>query len=189
VAKAIVDERGPDGVTMGTVAERAEVTRALVYKHFENRESLLLALYRREARALDHHIRRRVEAAEGGFEPKLRAFVGACLDAVGEHGRFFTPLRSLGGNPSAREQQRRRDRRTTRYFAALAVEEYGIDERTAASAIGVLFSGIQALLSQMRHRPGEPQRQRLETLYVEMTIGALGRLAEVTAQPATAGRR
>lgn len=185
VAKHILEESGPGAVTMGTVAERAEVTRALVYKHFENKEALLVDLYRREARALDRHIRRRVEAADDGFEPKLRAFVRACLDAVGEYGRFFTPLRSVGNDPSARQQQRRWDRRTSGYFAGLAAEEFGIDEPTARTAMGVLLSGIQSLLSQMWRAPGDPQRASLERTYVEMTIGALSRLAEVDGPPVT----
>lgn len=182
VTKAILNEHGPSGVTMGTVAEQAEVTRALVYKHFENKDALLVELYQREAAALDRQIRERVGAAPEGFEPKLRAFVGACLDAVGEHSRFFTPLRSVGANPSRRRQQRRWDRRTSGYFVELATKEFGIDERAAASAIGVLFMGIQALLSEMRRSPGEAQRDYLETTYVEMTIGALTRLAARPAQ-------
>lgn len=185
-AKAIVEQSGPGAVTMGSVAERADVTRALVYKHFENKEALLVELYRREARALDRHIRQRVEASPEGFEPRLRAFVGACLDAVGEHGPFFAPLRSLGSDPSHRQQQRRWDRRTSGYFAQLAVEEFGIDERTARSAMGVLFSGIQSLLSQMRRSPGETQREALEQTYVEMTIGALERLSRRGPQPTAA---
>lgn len=179
VTKQILDEHGPAGVTMGTVAERADVTRALVYKHFENRDALIAELYLREAAALDRTIRERVGVAPDGFEPKLRAFVGACLDAVGEHSRFFAPLRSAEASPSRRRQQRRWDRRTSGYFVELAMEEFGIDERAATSAIGVLFMGIQALLSEMRRSPGQAQRDHLETTYVEMTIGALARLATV----------
>jgi len=41
----------------------------------------------------------------------------------------------------------------------------------------VLFSGIRSLLSQMRSRPGAAQRRFLLDTYVEMTIGALTRLA------------
>lgn len=180
VTKQIVNESGPDAVNMGVVAERAEVTRALVYKHFDNKDDLLVALYRREAKELDRQIRVAVEAAPEGFEAKLRAFVGACLGAVGEHGRFFAPLRGARTDSSARQDHRRWDRRTGSYFVGLAVSEFGLDERTAGSAIGVLFSGIQALLSEMRRSPGEEQRRFLEDTYVEMTLGALQRLAART---------
>lgn len=177
VARAIVDETGADAVTMGSVAERAEVTRALVYKHFENKDALLLELYRREASALDRSIRAEVEAAPAGFEPKLRAFVRSCLAAAEEHGQFFAPLRGARSSEDARRQQRRRDRRTSGYFADLAAAEFGIDPATASTAIGVLLSGIQNLLSQMRRGPSDARRRELEDLYVEMTIGALTRLS------------
>src|SRR6476619_7614888 len=57
VARTLVNEVGPGGITMGVVAERARVTRALVYKHFANKHDLLVALYRREATGIDRAIR------------------------------------------------------------------------------------------------------------------------------------
>lgn len=178
VARVLVHEVGPGPVTMGLVAERAQVTRALVYKHFANKDDLLRALYRREARRLDRHIRVRVEAAPAGFEPKLQAFVGGTLDAVEEHAPFFTPLRAAVADGDARRDQRTRDRRTVDYFAQLAAHDYGIDIGTARSVIAVLFSGIRSLLSQMRSRPGPAQRAFLLDTYVEATLGALDRLAQ-----------
>src|SRR5688500_10126768 len=71
--KALVVEAGPGRVTIGTVADRAGVTRALVYKHFGNKDDLLQALYRQEAERLDRTIAAEVSAAPDGFEPKLRA--------------------------------------------------------------------------------------------------------------------
>jgi AcrR family transcriptional regulator len=177
VTKVLVSEGGPGAVTMGLVAERAGVTRALVYKHFANRDDILRALYRREAERLDRAIRAEVVAAPDGFEPKLRAFIGATLDAVEEHAPFFTPLREAGAGDTTRGDQRGWDRRTVGYFAQLAAEDFGIDLRTARSVIAVLFSGIRSLLSQMRSRPGPAQREFLLDTYVEMTLGALARLA------------
>lgn len=184
VTRALVRELGPDGVTMGLVAERSQVARALVYKHFANRDDLLRALYRREAQRLDRHIVARVEAAPEGFEPKLRAFVAAALDAVEEHAPFFTPLRAAGAHGEVRQDRGSRDRRTVDYFAHLAVRDYGIDLRTARSVIAVLFSGISSLLSQMRSRPGPAQRAFLLETYVETTLGALERLAGRARGPA-----
>lgn len=182
VTKEIVTEAGPTAVSMGSVAERADVTRALVYKHFDNKEALLTELYRREARLLDRHIRRIVESAPDGFEPKLRAFVGASLDAVDEHGPFFAPLRGVGRDRGARQEHRAWDRRTTGYFVSLAVRDFGVDKDTATTVLAVLFSGIQSLLSQMRSRPGPGRRQFLEDTYVATTLGALAHLAATGAQ-------
>lgn len=125
VAKVLVAEVGPGRVTVGAVADRAHVTRALVYKHFANKDDLLRALYRREAQRLDGHIRACVEAAPDGFEPKLRAFIGATLDAVEEHGPFFTPLREVGADATSRRDQRDRDRRTVGWFAGRAARDFG----------------------------------------------------------------
>jgi AcrR family transcriptional regulator len=178
VTKALVAGDGPGSVTVGAVASRAGVTRALVYKHFANKDDLLRALYQREARRLDRQIRRVVADAPDGFEPKLRAFIGATLDAVEEHGPFFTPLRATAADDTTRRDQRTRDRGTVGYFADLAAADFGIELSTARSVIAVLFSGIRSLLSQMRSRPGSTQRAFLLDTYVEMTLGALHRLAE-----------
>ena len=189
VTKALVSADGPGSVTVGAVASRAGVTRALVYKHFANKDDLLRALYQREAKRLDRQIRSVVADAPDGFEPKLRAFIGATLDAVEEHGPFFTPLRATAADDSTRRDQRTRDRGTVGYFAELAAADFGIELPTARSVIAVLFSGIRSLLSQLRSRPGSAQREFLLDTYVEMTLGALDRLAAppTGARPAARG--
>jgi AcrR family transcriptional regulator len=177
VARVLVDEGGPALVSMGTVAERAEVTRALVYKHFANRDDILSALYRREARALDRSLRRQVADAPDGLEPKLRAFIHSVLEAVDTHGGLFVPLRPFGQDPVQRREQRAWDRRTTRYFAELAGEELGLDEAVAKSAMGMLLSGISSLIEQARADRRAPHRAMLEDLFVEMAMVSLTHLA------------
>ena len=78
VTRDLLAEGGPRAVTMGTVASGAEVTRALVYKHFDNKHDLLAALYQREAKALDRAIRVQVADTPDGFEPKLRTSPERC---------------------------------------------------------------------------------------------------------------
>lgn len=178
IARALVDEAGPAGVSMGAVAERAEVTRALVYKHFANREDMLTALYHREAAALDRELRRQVAAAPEGFEPKLRALIQAVGRAVDSHGPVFAPLRSYGQDPAYRRDQRAWDRRTVGYFASLAGTEYGIDRRAARPAVAALLSGIVTILTQSRGGRGRARRVFLEDLFVDMATAALSRVAE-----------
>ena len=49
MAGELVASADADSVTMEAVAERAGVSRPLVYKHFANRAELLASLYQRES--------------------------------------------------------------------------------------------------------------------------------------------
>lgn len=175
VTRQLVVEQGAASITIGTVAVRAEVTRALIYKHFENRDDLLVEVYRREAKRLDKQIRRIVEAAPSGLEAKVRSFIVAAVDAIDEHAPFFTPLRDARTDPSVRRDKRGWDTRSVTYFAELATTEYGIAPSTARAAVSVLLGGVPALLSRARNRVDE--REELEAIYVDTFLGALGRLA------------
>ena len=178
VAKSLLVKEGASAVTMGNVADRAEVTRALVYKHFENRDELLRDLFRREAVALDKSLRRQVDDAPGGFEPKLRAFATAVLATAVTQRDFFGPLRSYGADNSHTQQQRSWDRRTTRYFTRLAVEAYPMDEADAEAAIGYVLAGIVSLLPRIRENSSEDHRRHIVDLYVTMSVSALQGLAK-----------
>jgi AcrR family transcriptional regulator len=46
VARSIVHDEGTDALTLVSLAERAEVTRPVVYEHFKTRPGLLIALAR-----------------------------------------------------------------------------------------------------------------------------------------------
>lgn len=46
VARTIVRDEGTDALTLVTLAERADVTRPIVYEHFKTRPGLLIALAR-----------------------------------------------------------------------------------------------------------------------------------------------
>ena len=179
VAKGLLVEEGASAVTMGNVADRAEVTRALVYKHFENREELLRDLYRRETAGLDRALRRQVDDAPDGFEPKLRAFADAVLATAVTQRDFFGPLRSFGADNHQAERQRSWDKRTTRFFTRLALDTYPIDEGLAEPAIGVVLSGIVTLLPRIRENSSDDHRRRIVDLYVTMSVSALEGLAHL----------
>ena len=164
---------------MGVVADRAGVTRALVYKHFANKHDLLVALYRREATGIDraHPGRdrgRRPTASSPSCAPSSAPRWTSSTSTDPSSRRCARPAPTA---PRGRTSAGATSGRSV-YFAELAEQDFGIDGRTARSVMAVLFSGIRSLLSQMRSRPGVAQRQFLLDTYVEMTIGALTRLAE-----------
>jgi AcrR family transcriptional regulator len=78
VARSIVREEGTDALTLVSLAERADVTRPVVYEHFKTRPGLLIALARniddrqvelfREALAKTHpHLTEVARVASGAY--------------------------------------------------------------------------------------------------------------------------
>jgi AcrR family transcriptional regulator len=75
----VLVERGYEAVTMDATRERAQVSRALLYNHFQNLDEMLFEVYMREVadllRALIASSQRAV-----GFEAKMRATHRAYFD-------------------------------------------------------------------------------------------------------------
>src|SRR5208337_248614 len=84
---ALVKAKGVQVVSMEAVAEYAQVSRALVYKHFANRDELLAAAYRREASKLHLDLATEVAAA-GTIEEMYRALLRGSIRATIERGQI-----------------------------------------------------------------------------------------------------
>lgn len=180
-------EEGLDAISMESVAAQAGVSRPLVYKHFANRDELLAAVFRQQAIELDTSIAAAVEGT-ASFEDKVRALVRAVLEAVSSHGAIFIPLLRAGvRDPAFRKEQRARDRRTVRFFATLAADEFDLDDVQAKAATAVLLSGIDSILAQWRARPTAAQARFLEDTYVDLVMGGLARVGGRAHQPAPPG--
>ena len=162
-----------DAVSMEAVAERAGVSRPLVYKHFANRGELLAAVYQREATLLHRELAAEVGAA-ATVEEMFRTLIRGALQAAAERGHVFSALRSAGGRShELRREQRGRDVETVRAFAGRAMRELGLDRRRATATTATLLAAIEPVLTQWRLRPTADQAQLLEEIYVGMVRGAL----------------
>jgi AcrR family transcriptional regulator len=176
-AAELVAERDVEAVSMEAVAARAGVSRPLVYKHFPNRHELLAAVYRREAVTLDAEIVQAVQTAEG-FEPIVRTLIRGVLAGARSRGETFSRLQRAGARDATlRREQRQRDRRTVRYFARLAAEEFALSELRARAAVRVLLTGIDSVLAQWHADPTAEQERLLEDVYVSLVLGGLRQLA------------
>lgn len=167
-----------DGITMDSVAEAAGVSRPLLYKHFANRHELLTAVYRREAALLHEELAEAVRRAPG-LEDKFRALMQGAIQAQSDRGAALSALRAAGGRDREfRDEQRRRDRATVRYFSRLAVAEYGVPEQQTTAMVSILLRTMESVLSEWRRRPTAQHASELVELYVTMCVGALRRMAE-----------
>src|SRR5256885_14255226 len=130
-ASALLVDGDVSAVSMEAVAERAGVSRPLVYKHFANRGELLAAVYQREAKHLHRELAVEVGAADT-LDGMFRTLIRGALRAAAERGHVFAALRSAGGwNRALRLEQRSRDVDTVRAFSSRAVRELGVEGRHA----------------------------------------------------------
>jgi AcrR family transcriptional regulator len=171
-AVALVRAKGAQVVSMDAVAERAGVSRPLVYKHFANRDELLAAAYRREVSKLHLDLASAVASA-GSVEEMYRVLLQGSMRATVERGQVFTALRAAGGwNRDIRREQKSRDRETIRAFAAVAARQYGLERRRSTSVTAVLLGALDAVLAQWRIDPTEENKKILEETYLAMVVGA-----------------
>lgn len=96
----IVGEEGTDALTLGHLAERAGVTKPVVYSHFVTRNGLLIALYRdfdaREYAVMNAAI----DGSEASLAGKARAIASSYVDCVLTQGREIPGVvAALAGSP------------------------------------------------------------------------------------------
>src|SRR5579864_3587046 len=179
-AAALIVADGVEVVSMESVADRAGVSRPLVYKHFANRGEMLTAVYRREATILHNELATKVRSA-ASLEEMYRNLVRAAFRASSERGRLFRALRSAGAwNPDLRQEQEDRDRQTVRFFAEHAVAEFGVPAADAEAATAMLLTALESVLSQYRARRTHASAALLEGAYLDIAVGGLERLAART---------
>ncbi|HWE55634.1 MAG TPA: helix-turn-helix domain-containing protein [Acidimicrobiales bacterium] len=162
-----------DNLSMDSVAEAAGVSRPLLYKHFANRQELLVAVYRREASLLHEELASSVRGAKD-LDSKFRALMHGALRAEAQRGAALKALRAAGGRDQTfREERQRRDRETVRYFSRIASGTLGTDERLTRKTISVLLRCMEGVLAEWRLKPTPANATWLEQIYVTMCMGAL----------------
>jgi AcrR family transcriptional regulator len=183
-AAALAAGGSADAVTMEAVAERAGVSRPLVYRHFPNREDLIAAVYRRETVHLHDQLAAEVMAG-GSLAGMYRALVHGALRAAAERGHLFATLQSAGAlSAEVRRDQRRRDANTVRAFSAQARCELGIGDEVAETTTELLLSLITPVLGRWRRHPTAAQAALLEESFMAIVSATLASLAGEATPPA-----
>jgi AcrR family transcriptional regulator len=176
MAAAIVLEEGVEGVTMEGIASRAGVNKALPYRHFANRDDLLLALFDREAERFDEEVAQALDGA-CGLEAKLRAVVGVWLDQV-EDGRYgVSEALELVRTSSGVLEERRRARlcEAVAFFADDLVAEHGLTPGDAQLVATVMLTRATGFLALWRETPRR-RRPALTARFVTVCLATISSL-------------
>jgi AcrR family transcriptional regulator len=137
-ARELIRDAGTDEFTLGRLAEKAGVTKPLVYDHFGDRAGVLVELYREfEARQRDT-----LDVALRNAEPELTAVcvivAGAYIDCCLAEGRELADVVAALSGSSALSMVRREaeDAYLAACGAALAPYSVALDEAALRAIIG-----------------------------------------------------
>lgn len=140
-------------VSLDSVAERAGVSKALLYEHFDSKRALYVAMLELHTRDLVGRIGESVAGAEPG-EERLLAGLEAFLDFVQDRRRGWRIIFRNAGDPDvAASMAQLRD------GVAAAVAALMSEEATAAF-------------------PDEPERDRVIQMVAQQLVGAMQSLAD-----------
>jgi AcrR family transcriptional regulator len=82
VARGIVRQQGTEALTLGYLAERANVTKPIPYDHFGDREGLLMALYQDYSDRQLAKFRETLAVDSKTLEKTIRFFSAAYIDCA-----------------------------------------------------------------------------------------------------------
>jgi len=98
VAEALFAEHGYDAVSMNAIAERAQVSKANVFHHFNSKHDLYLAVVRAACQDVSQHLDA-LGGDSGSIAERLKSFSRAHLSSLLEHEQVARlTLRELLGN-------------------------------------------------------------------------------------------
>lgn len=104
-AGRLFGERGYEGTRLDQIAAAAGVTKPIVYRHFDSKRDLYLALLDRHREDLPGFVA--AMPAEGTTEERLRAVLDGWLDYVEAHSYAWKMLfRDTGGGPEIATRRR-----------------------------------------------------------------------------------
>jgi AcrR family transcriptional regulator len=170
-AAEIVCDEGVEALTMEGVADRAGVNKALVYRFFQNRDAVLLALWDRETSIFDGLIEQAVGPKET-LEEKLYAIVEVWLDEMEAGGGALGRLYPEGVGPPVLDERRwRRTAGIVDFFAGLFAADYRISRQDAIIVASVLVAGSVGLNALWAG--GRFSRRKLSDTFVRACIGAV----------------
>lgn len=107
VARELIRDRGTDGFTLGRLAERAGVTKPVVYDHFGDRAGALAELYREFEEQQRATLIAVLDGTSGTADDVCRAVAGAYIDCSLAEGRELADVVSaLDGSPTLVDARR-----------------------------------------------------------------------------------
>lgn len=159
-ARFIVEE-GWESLNMEGLAARAGVSKSLPYKHFSNRDDVLLALWVRETTRIDLMINEAM-SKEPTVEGRIRASINIWYDSMASSGSIHILDRAGVGSTELQGMRWERMARYQQTWAQQAQEIGDLDDEQATIVAAIMLGGLLNVGEQWIAR-GDPREVVVET--------------------------
>ncbi|RZS36869.1 TetR family transcriptional regulator [Herbihabitans rhizosphaerae] len=171
-AAEIIRAEGTDALTLLRLAERAGVSRPVVYDHFETREGLLMALYRdyddQIGRAIRQAPRDQPETLENVVTILSSAYVDGVLAAGPECEQVYA---ALSGSPQTRGFRQRSSDFYVEEFRAAIEPFVPLSPKSDLALLTGMFNVVEGL--SRAAATGRISRAEAISVSTDIVLGAL----------------
>lgn len=162
-AWSILDVGGADSLTLGRLAERAGITKPVVYDHFASRSALLIAMYREFDALQTQKLERALADVEHTVRGQATAIAQSHVECVGAHGRQLAGiLGALEGSPDL-EQLKRDTEAAYIDLCRSALNPFSATGRVPTASMIAIVGAAEAL-SQAAARQSLPAEEAIAGL-------------------------
>lgn len=168
LAQGLLRSGGIEALTMERLAAEAGIAKPVVYRHFTDRDAIVLSLLRSEWQRIDEAI--------SGLDPEmpwdeaLRRTFAAFLDALGRRSSW---LRTLWGTPVVEDARAQRRAELARVLSATFVARFRVDADEATTVAVMLLAAFDA--AGRRWVDGQLPRALVEGLCDDLARGIVDR--------------
>ena len=161
-ARRVFGTSGFHSVSMDDVAERAGVTKPILYDHFSSKKDLYLALLDADLAVLHDMVKEALDSPQGN-RARIKASFQAYFDFVDEQADGFRLLmqETVGAEAEFRERVGEvRDRILSEVADLIVRESSGLLDRDRAETVALALIGMVETVAQ--RDPGGPRARRRE---------------------------
>jgi AcrR family transcriptional regulator len=176
LAEDLFAERGYEGTSMGELAQRAGVSKPMIYGAVGNKEALFQRCFERSGEELHARMAAAVAQPQADLAAEIRATGRAFYEFIDEHSSAWAMLFSLdtGGRTEASMGMiRRRQSEFTaeRIMRRATARGSALEPLHADAAAALINSGYEALAHWRRDHPDTPTDQLVDWLVAFVVPG------------------
>jgi AcrR family transcriptional regulator len=155
-AGRLFGEGGYARTSLDEIAAAAGVTKPILYRHFDSKKGLYLALLERHRDDLPRFFEG--VPADLPLEERVRAILEAWFDYVSEHGYAWRMIfRDSGGDAEIRDFRHGNQERAREVLAAFVASQKGVPEEQVEPLAEFLRAGGAGLALWSLDHPGVPR--------------------------------